>query len=461
MADERLTRWQHPVTGEHVTLEFGSGQTRLTRGGRTEVQGPPEWDEAAERRRYAEGQADETLPIWLLHWADRFAARHGEAQARAKVLETGLSAAQWDGLRNLRPSPGGSGLPPEFHSRLAIDEGSPEAALFDIPAPLRLPLAEMMVADLHFAPPSADTVFGQHMQELRAEGFVRLTARRPDGALWLPAVLEPHRPALEASERPLLRLAADPARAPQPWESRVGGVPYRPLGAPWPLSRGEGGEVPRPLVFLAQLNLAEVNPGGVAVPDLPAQGLLQFFILNGDLYGAEFGEGWAAQDRFRVLYFPEVIRDAGALEPEGAAPLPDSSGDDPEDGLPLWGTEAGPLRRAVALAAVPDREPVSGADDHASALLGTDIWEDPPEGEPLAAALYGLAPGGHKLGGSPDFTQSDPRAPGDDWALLLQLDSDEALGLMWGDVGTANFFIRPADLRARDFSRVAYHWDCG
>lgn len=441
MADERLTRWQHPVTGEHVTLEFGSGQTRLTRGGRTEVQGPPDWDEDAERRWYAEQKAARLSSLELVDWADRFAARHGEAQVRAKVLALGLPEAQWAALRAAALS--GSVVPD-----------------LELSGDLRRALAEVVVADIHFAPPDADTVFQQHMQELRAEGFVRLTARRPDGALWLPAALEPHRPALEASERPVLRLAADPAREPQPWESRVGGVPYRPLGAAWPLSRGEDGEVPRPLVFLAQLNLAELQLGA-AVPDFPTQGLLQFFILNGDLYGAEFGEGWAAQDRFRVLYFPEVIQDAGALEPEGVAPLPDSSGDDPEDGLPLWGTEAGPLRRAVALAAVPDREPVSGADDHASALLGTDIWEDAQEGEPLAAALYDLAPGGHKLGGSPDFTQSDPRAPGDDWALLLQLDSDEALGLLWGDVGTANFFVGPADLRARDFSRVAYHWDCG
>ena len=31
---------------------------------------------------------------------------------------------------------------------------------------------------------------------------------------------------------------------------------------------------------------------------------------------------------------------------------------------------------------------------------------------------------------------------------------------MWGDVGEAVFMIRADDLAARDFSRVAFYWDC-
>ena len=43
--------------------------------------------------------------------------------------------------------------------------------------------------------------------------------------------------------------------------------------------------------------------------------------------------------------------------------------------------------------------------------------------------------------------------------LLFQLDSDEGMDLMWGDMGVGHFFIREADLAARDFSRVLYDWD--
>ena len=82
----------------------------------------------------------------------------------------------------------------------------------------------------------------------------------------------------------------------------------------------------------------------------------------------------------------------------------------------------------------------------------TTLWEE----------LYTLSVDGHKLGGYPDFTQSDPRGEDDDdLVLLFQLDTDREMGVMWGDAGIVNFFIRRADLIARDFSRVAYHWDCG
>ena len=56
-----------------------------------------------------------------------------------------------------------------------------------------------------------------------------------------------------------------------------------------------------------------------------------------------------------------------------------------------------------------------------------------------------------------------------DWRkyiLLLQLDTDinekdRYTGkLMWGDSGVANFFITPEDLAKRDFSRVAFVFDC-
>ncbi|MBQ9182646.1 MAG: DUF1963 domain-containing protein, partial [Neisseriaceae bacterium] len=39
--------------------------------------------------------------------------------------------------------------------------------------------------------------------------------------------------------------------------------------------------------------------------------------------------------------------------------------------------------------------------------------------------------------------------------LLLQIESDE--GIMWGDCGVGNFFIRPDDLRKRDFSKVLFN----
>ena len=67
----------------------------------------------------------------------------------------------------------------------------------------------------------------------------------------------------------------------------------------------------------------------------------------------------------------------------------------------------------------------------------------------------------HRIGGYPSFTQYDFRKRGENDDLdvvLLGLSSDDAI--MWGDVGEAAFYIRHSDLERRDFSRVAFYWDC-
>ena len=43
--------------------------------------------------------------------------------------------------------------------------------------------------------------------------------------------------------------------------------------------------------------------------------------------------------------------------------------------------------------------------------------------------------------------------------LLLQIDTDDSLNIMWGDSGVANFFIKKEDLLNLDFSNVIYNWD--
>ncbi|WP_430522137.1 DUF1963 domain-containing protein [Pseudoalteromonas luteoviolacea] len=46
--------------------------------------------------------------------------------------------------------------------------------------------------------------------------------------------------------------------------------------------------------------------------------------------------------------------------------------------------------------------------------------------------------------------------------ILSQLNSefDNDFNIMWSGAGAGNFFIEPAKLKALDFSRVWYNWDC-
>jgi uncharacterized protein YwqG len=58
------------------------------------------------------------------------------------------------------------------------------------------------------------------------------------------------------------------------------------------------------------------------------------------------------------------------------------------------------------------------------------------------------------------FDDAELEAARRDWRLLLQIDSDDDLDVMWGDGGTLYFFVREEDARRGDFSRVRVHAQC-
>lgn len=261
------------------------------------------------------------------------------------------------------------------------------------------------------------------------------------------AALAPYRARLDATRRPVSQLRLQPMAQDDRLASKVGGRPYWTADQAYPRdARGQ------PLALLAQVDLAKMP----RLRGYPAQGMLQFFIGGDDFYGANFDGDMdlatlSAQRNFRVVYWPRP--DAAA--PQARVPLPAA------DMLPF-----DPSRpRAMHFAA--GEETIGSSDAHFEQALGRPLDEVAaayarrrgiPQDEVDDALYEALGRGGHKLGGYPEFTQSDPRTPRDRQVLLLQLDSDEAM--MWGDSGIANFFIDPADLQRGDFSRVAYHWDC-
>jgi len=266
------------------------------------------------------------------------------------------------------------------------------------------------------------------------------------------AVLAPAALALERTQRPVLRIALEPMARDETRASKVGGRAYWPAGREYP--RDPQG---RPLSLLAQIDLAAAPK----MPGYPERGLLQFFIAGDDYYGAAL-DGADRGDRMRALAQQKgfrVVYWADASAPETAPPAGATT-----DQLPF--DPAKPRRMTFST----DYESIGNSDVDANEVLGGDPAEladgylrehpqttDSPEELTDQVADY-LDRGGHKLGGHPQFTQSDPREAGDRRVLLFQLDSDDQM--MWGDSGIANFFIDPDDLARADFSRVSYHWDC-
>ncbi|MEM6424084.1 MAG: YwqG family protein [Cyanobacteria bacterium P01_D01_bin.128] len=262
---------------------------------------------------------------------------------------------------------------------------------------------------------------------------------QPD-AIALSPSLEPYRARIEATLASYVQIDVHPSDTTLPWESKFGGTPYLPKAIEYPKSAGGGY-----LHLLAQLNFADIPP----LDAFPERGILQIFIdASDDLYGLNFDTP-TDQSRFRMCYFPEVNTAIEKLVTRF-------------DFLPE--PEYHPINGAYSLSFSHRSAPVSPEDYRFNQLMGSD-FDDLLEDEACYDEYWELSRcEGHKIGGYPSFTQSDPRCslPKIDSpdVLLLQIDTDEIHDIMWGDAGVGNFFISARDLQRLDFSRTLYSWDC-
>lgn len=226
-----------------------------------------------------------------------------------------------------------------------------------------------------------------------------------------------------------------------PWQSRFGGVPYWPKAAPLPTAPDGN-----PLFLLAQINFSEAPH----IPGYPAEGILQVFIADNDLYGLEFRGEERTQEQInkhphghKVIYHLNPVQDASKLLTE--APSPDS--------FPVTGSYSLTFKQV--------QDPVGVRDCRFDELIGRR--EELPE-EMLDKLGEDFSGSGSKIAGYAFFTQYDPRAEVDapGWILLLQIDTEyaEGISIKWGDSGVGNLFIKPEDLEKKDFSNVWYNWDC-
>lgn len=243
---------------------------------------------------------------------------------------------------------------------------------------------------------------------------------------------------------------------PSIFESKIGGLGYIPHDGNFPTD-SKGNQ----LRLLAQLDCEKI-----AHPDYPKNGLLQFWILNDDLYGADFNN-MTVQDGFRIIYHAEV--DRSITEEEVEAKIVRNEFEAEESYLPVDGEYALEFSECNTF--------MTECDYHFESIFAQKYNELNPEKQ--INSIYDTEHDfdevcdyekmteqafGHKIGGYPAFTQTDPRDNGDTHDfLLLQLDSEFGGGkdrIIWGDAGVCNFFINRDKLRSLDFSDVIYNWDC-
>lgn len=271
----------------------------------------------------------------------------------------------------------------------------------------------------------------------------------------LPAVWDEYKEKLKNTTRVSIGLKLSLGENLPLWQSKVGGKPYLPKDMAYPTGK-EG----NPLYLLAQLNFAQMP----AVDYLPTSGILQFFIAADDMYGFDY-DNPQNQSNFRVIYHENITQDTSLLQQD----LPSIADCDADEGyFPVDAREYA-ITPVLELQAVPVLEDfdkfivsLNRWEEKLTSAFGEefDFWE-----EVIGRYEETMMSNGHRVGGYPYFTQSDPRYYNEkfkDYILLFQLDSEDFDdgGIMWGDCGIGNFFIHPDDLAKKDFSKVMYNWDC-
>lgn len=254
------------------------------------------------------------------------------------------------------------------------------------------------------------------------------------------------------------RLLLNEERQPTITDSKIGGMPYWPIGMDFPVD-GQGHD----MLCIMQINCSEA---GLKAP-LPEQGILQWFIsVNPELMYGCAGNYEDKGLNFRVVYHDKIERDF--------TPQQVPTHDKVEEHL-------SPVKREVAIDVV-NEQTVIGVNDGRFNRLFFDIVKEITGVDHQGKMWYeyldntdclyfeqnlGMKRPCHQMLGYPVFTQGDARRDIQRHdTLLFQLDSqfstiDRKELVMWGDMGSGFVFINHDDLAAHNFSNTYYCWDCG
>lgn len=256
---------------------------------------------------------------------------------------------------------------------------------------------------------------------LQSADDVRKQMQRAGLSRIAPAVLELLRPSIrlvvgEQAEQPV---------------SRLGGRPNLPSDIAWPARRSGD-----PHSFLAQLDLRGL-PICEGLP-IPRTGSLFFFCDAQYLPDPSYQSD--VKDGINVIYHPTSL-------PEHKVRTP------PRDLNSEYIFESLAFNPELDLTAPsPDVWEISSLNlDDAESSAYCDLFTQ--------ISTHGDSV--HRMGGYPNQVQYGKGEPPDDWRLLLQLDSQDEAGMMWGDMGRLYFTIKENHLQLLLFENVSMNWQCG
>lgn len=228
--------------------------------------------------------------------------------------------------------------------------------------------------------------------------------------------------------------------------SWIGGLPAVAPGFEWPTWNGQ------PLTFLAQIDLEEVA-AELEQSWLPKRGQLYFFFYDSEELA--FGYDAAESGTWRVIH-SDV--DHAALVPAVPSGLDETSvfpranirfrriATLPSESrfMGKWDTSGEEFEALLSARAAPFRE------QPRHQMFG---YPDPEQddGMELDAQLItnGVNPQDYR-----DPRRREFSAGADQWRLLLQVDTDDALNMMWEDGGLLYFWIHEEDAAKGDFGKV-------
>jgi len=230
--------------------------------------------------------------------------------------------------------------------------------------------------------------------------------------------------------------------------SHFGGEPNLPEETSWPELNG------KKLGFIARLSLAEIHKAR-AVEWLPTSGALLFFY---DMEEQPWGFDPSDRGGSAVLHVPD-LPNAISRPPEGEK----GTSALPHRNIAFQRIDVTPSAQRESVDALELNEQESDLlyEFSEKAFLGEPLHQvsgfpNPVQGDHMELECQ-LVSNGLDCGNSSGY--ENPRAkalePGAaNWRLLFQMDSDEDLGIMWGDGGLIYYWVEEQAARNGDFQNT-------